>query len=89
MTAATYANGLIYYTVSGDSRLYEVGFGVENGLVSTFPARVVSGDGDGLGWSAVRGLTFAGGKLLASSTDGKLCSSSWPTADRCPPPSCS
>ena len=70
ITAATYANGLIYYTVSGDSRLYEVGFGVENGLVSTLPARVVSGDGDGLGWSGVRGLTYAGGKLLARPPTG-------------------
>ena len=73
INAMTYVNGLLYYTVNGSSRLYEVAFGVENGLMSTLPARVVSGDGDGLDWSNVRGLVFAGGKLLA-------------TSDRRPPP---
>ena len=32
----------------------------------------MSGDGDGLGWSRVRGLTFVAGHLLATTTDGKL-----------------
>ena len=72
INAMTYVNGLLYYTVNGSSRLYEVAFGVENGLMSTLPARVVSGDGDGLDWSSVRGLVFAGGKLLATTTDGRL-----------------
>jgi hypothetical protein len=72
ITSATYANGFLYYTLNNDARLYTVGFGVENGLVTTTPAQVVSGDGDGLGWSAVRGMAFVGGHLLASSSDGKL-----------------
>jgi hypothetical protein len=72
ITAATFANGLLYYTVLNDARLYTVGFGLDQGLVSTTPTQVVSGSGDGLNWSTVRGLSFVDGHLLATSTDGRL-----------------
>jgi hypothetical protein len=72
ITASTYANGFLYYTVLNDARLYTASFGLDQGLVSTTPTQVVSGSGDGLNWSTVRGLALVDGHLLATSTDGRL-----------------
>jgi hypothetical protein len=55
-------NGRIYYTVSGDAKLYSRYFTPESGVVGA-DAFVVSGSGDGRNWSLVQGMTLANGKL--------------------------
>jgi hypothetical protein len=54
--------GRIYYTVSGDSKLYYRFFTPESGVLGA-DAFVVSGNGDGRNWGLVQGMTLANGKL--------------------------
>jgi hypothetical protein len=69
VTGMFYAGGRLYYTVEGDRKLYYRYF-----LAGSNPADdvvgaqvlVASGDGDGLDWSRVRGMTAAGGRLYWS-----------------------
>jgi hypothetical protein len=68
-TGMFYDNGRLYYTLEGDPRLYYRSF-----LSLPEPAEdvvgaqvlVASGDGDGLDWSRVQGMTAAGGHLYWS-----------------------
>jgi len=62
------ATGRLYYTVSGDPRLYYRYFEPESDLVGaqTF---VASGNGDGLDWSHVDGMTMAGGQIYYRAND--------------------
>jgi hypothetical protein len=54
--------GRLYYTVTGDARMYYRYFEPEDGIVGadTF---VASGNGDGLDWRNVRGMTMADGNI--------------------------
>jgi beta-propeller uncharacterized protein DUF5122 len=56
------ATGRLYYTVSGDSRMYYRYFEPESGILGaqTF---TISGNGDGLSWSGVSTMTMANGKI--------------------------
>jgi hypothetical protein len=56
-------NGRLYYTLSGDTRLYYRWFIPESGVIGadTF---VASGAGDGRNWSTVSGMTMASGRLV-------------------------
>jgi len=64
-------NGRLYYTLSGDTRLYYRWFTPESGVpgADTF---VASGAGDGRNWSTVSGMTMASGRLGYATTTGNL-----------------
>jgi hypothetical protein len=64
-------NGRLYYTLTGDTRLYYRWFTPESGVVGadTFTA---SGAGDGRNWSTVNGMTMASGRLVYATTTGTL-----------------
>jgi hypothetical protein len=64
-------NGRLYYTLSGDTRLYYRWFTPESGVLGadTFTA---SGATDGRSWSAVNGMTMASGRLVYATTTGTL-----------------
>ena len=60
----------IYYTVSGDSRLYYRGFSPQSKIVG---ALTMTGDAGGINFSTAAGLTLADGRIYyGSSTDGVL-----------------
>jgi hypothetical protein len=71
LTGATFdaEHGRLYYTIAGDGRLYYRYFTPESGVVGGLPF-VVSGDGDGLNWTAVRGLMIADGFLYSATGSG-------------------
>lgn len=68
--------GRLYYTVSGDARLFYRYFTPESGVVGaqTF---VVTGPDDGFEWDSARGITLAGGTLFVARADGSLESIAW------------
>jgi hypothetical protein len=72
LTGATFdaEHGRLFYTIAGDSRLYSRYFTPESGVVGGLPV-VVSGDGDGLDWTAVRGLMIADGHLYSATGSGE------------------
>jgi hypothetical protein len=60
----------IYYTVSGDSRLFYRYFTPESAIVG---AQTFQADAGGVNFSAVAGMTLASGRILyGSSSDGAL-----------------
>ncbi len=63
------ATGRLYYTVSGDSRMYYRYFEPEDNLIGaqTF---TVSGNGDGLSWNTTSQMTMANGKIYYVVTTG-------------------
>ena len=65
------SSGRLYYTVSGDARLYYRYFEVESSLVGA-DVFTASGNGDGFNWSTVRGLTMASGRMYYATTSGNL-----------------
>ena len=69
VTGMFYDNGRLYYTLSGDKRLYYRYFlnqpNVGDDVVGA-QVLVASGDGDGLDWSRVQGMTAAGGAIFWS-----------------------
>lgn len=69
MTGAFYLDGRIYYTVSGDNRLYYRFLEPDGSLIGCTMFVVAS---PGLSWGAVRGLTYAAGKIVYGGTDGGL-----------------
>jgi hypothetical protein len=71
LTGMFFTEGRLYYTVEDDSRLYYRYFTPESGVVGT-QTFVASGDGDGLDWREVRGLTLASGHIYWTSSDGGL-----------------
>lgn len=71
ITGLFYGGGRIYYTRSGDSRLYYRYFATESSVVGSLEF-TASGNGDGFNWSTARGMTVSGGYLLMASTDGNL-----------------
>jgi hypothetical protein len=71
ITGMFFWNGRLYYTLSGDSRLYYRWFTPESGVIGadTF---VASGATDGRNWSTVSGMTMASGRLVYATTTGTL-----------------
>ena len=66
-----YANGEIYYTVRGDTRMYHRYFTPESQLVGSYRFTVGTLS-PAVDWSSVRGMTLANGKLYFARTDGNL-----------------
>ena len=71
VTGMYWDGGRLYYTLAGDSRLFFRYFTPESELVGSNESWV-SGDGDGLDWSDVRGMTEAGGHIFYATSDGDL-----------------
>jgi hypothetical protein len=71
ITGMFFWNGRLYYTLSGDTRLYYRWFTPERGVLGaeTF---VASGAGDGRNWAGVSGMTMASGRLVYAATTGTL-----------------
>jgi hypothetical protein len=71
LTGMFFDGGRLYYSVAGDRRLFFRYFTAESGVVGaeTF---VASGEGDGLDWSGVRGLTMAAGRMYLADAAGRL-----------------
>jgi len=63
-------NGRLYYTVSGDNRLYYRYFTPESRTVGA--SLFVASTGDGVSWSKVRGMTMSSGQLVFATSEGKL-----------------
>jgi hypothetical protein len=77
VTGMFFWNGRLYYTLTGDPRLYYRWFTPQSGTVGadTF---VASGAGDGRNWSTVNGMTMASGRLLYATTAGTLSAVDFP-----------
>jgi hypothetical protein len=71
ITGMFFWNGRLYYTLTGDTRLYYRWFTPESGVIGadTFTA---SGVTDGRDWSTVNGMTMASGRLVYATTTGTL-----------------
>ena len=71
ITGMFFWNGRLYYTLSGDTRLYYRWFTPESGVIGadTF---VASGATDGRNWSTVSGMTMASGRLVYATAAGTL-----------------
>lgn len=71
ITGMFFWNGRLYYTLTGDTRLYYRWFTPESGTLGadTFTA---SGATDGRNWSTVSGMTMASGRLVYATTNGTL-----------------
>ena len=71
VTGMFFWNGRLYYTLTGDTRLYYRWFTPESGVIGadTFTA---SGVTDGRNWSTVNGMTMASGRLVYATTTGTL-----------------
>jgi hypothetical protein len=69
MTGMFYDGGRLYYTLAGDRRLYYRAFlsqpNIDDVIVGA-QVFVASGEGDGLDWSRVQGMTAAGGAIFWS-----------------------
>ena len=70
MTGMFFHRGRIYYTVSGDTRLYYRYFTPESQIVGA--NLFVASTGDGVMWSKVRGMTMSSGQLVYATSEGKL-----------------
>ncbi|HEY7606016.1 MAG TPA: hypothetical protein VID07_04450 [Actinomycetes bacterium] len=71
ITGMFFWNGRLYYTLSGDTRLYYRWFTPESGVLGgdTFTASDAT---DGRNWSTVNGMTMASGRLVYATTTGTL-----------------
>jgi len=76
VTGMFYENGRLYYTLTGDDRLYYRYFTVESGVVGAVTF-VASGPGDGFSWGTARGLALAGSTVIAARADGSLTRIGW------------
>jgi len=74
-TGMFFEDGFVYYTVTGDPRLYARGFTQEDQLIGA--ALVVPSTGDGVDWANVRGMTMASGNLYFALADGTLNKVAW------------
>jgi hypothetical protein len=68
-TGMFFDDGRLYYTVSGDNRLYYRYFTPQSRIVGA--NLFVASTGDGVPWSKVRGMTMSSGQLVYSAS-GKL-----------------
>ena len=73
ITGMFFWNGRLYYTLTGDARLYYRWFTPQSATLGadTFTA---SGVTDGRNWSGVSGMTMASGRLIYATTTGTLSS---------------
>jgi hypothetical protein len=71
LTGMFFSGGEIYYTVSGDSRMFHRYFTPESGIVGSFRFTVPTLT-PAVNWSTVRGMTLANGKIYFARTDGNL-----------------
>jgi hypothetical protein len=71
LTGLFYANGRIYYTVTGDSRMFFRYFTPESRIVGS-DRGIVGALTPPVDWSLVRGMTLANGKLYFARPDGNL-----------------
>jgi len=71
LTGMFFDHGRLYYTLSGDKRLFYRYFTPESGVVGTL-SYVASGHGDGLNWQNVTGLTEANGRIYFTTSTGTL-----------------
>jgi hypothetical protein len=69
MTGAFYLDGRMYYTVSGDNKLYSRFLEPDGSLIGCTAVVVAS---PGLSWGTVRGMTYAAGKIVYGGTGGGL-----------------
>ncbi len=74
MTGMFFANGRIYYTVSGNPRLYYRYFTPESQVVG---ANLFVGSTTGVDWANVRGMTLASGNLYFALANGNLYRVAW------------
>jgi PKD repeat protein len=81
ITSLFYAEGRIYYTLSGQNALFRRGFEIESGVVGQ---QRFSTTTTGVTWSAVRGAFVANGKLYYTNTAGLLFSATWNQAAHAP-----
>jgi hypothetical protein len=70
-TGFFYDSGRLYYTRSGDARLYYRWFSAESNIIGSVEY-TASGSGDGLNWSGVRGMTESSGHIFYGTSDGNL-----------------
>ncbi len=75
MTGMFFDGGRIYYTVSGNARLYYRYFTPESRTVGA--NLFVASTGDGVNWANVRGMTMASGNLYLALTGGNLYKVAW------------
>ena len=69
VTGMFFSNGLIYYTLQGDSTLHSRPFSTDSGIVGPTRSDVPVG----INWSDAGGMFIAGGQLFwATRSDGKL-----------------
>ncbi|HYH49847.1 MAG TPA: DNRLRE domain-containing protein [Acidimicrobiia bacterium] len=82
-------HGRLYYTISGDRRLYYRYFTPESGVVGGVPF-TASGEGDDFDWDNVRGLMIADGHLYYATGDAGVSRielpDGRPASDSPPPP---
>lgn len=71
VTGMFFSDGRLYFTRTGDRRLFFRKFEPEDDVVGS-QLFVASGDGDGLDWSRTAGMTMVGGKVYAADTSGVL-----------------
>lgn len=69
-TGMFFDRGRLYYTVSGESRLYWRWFTPQSRVVGA--NLFVASTGDGVPWAKVRGMTMSSGQLVYATSDGKL-----------------
>ena len=70
-TSMSWENGSIFFTRSGDPKLYRQYFSLESGIVGS-QVFEMSGDGDGLDWSDTTGIAFADNHLYYVENSGDL-----------------
>ena len=74
-TGMFYDDGRIYYTVSGDNRLYYRYFTPESQTIGA--SLFVASTGDGVPWSTVRGMTMSDDTMLYATSDDRLYRVAW------------
>ena len=75
MTGMAFDQGRIYYTVSGDPRLYYRYFTPESRIVGA--ELFVASTGDGVDWANVDGFTIASGQMFFALSNGSLNRVAW------------
>jgi hypothetical protein len=74
-TGMAFDAGRLFYTVSGEPRLYYRYYTPQSQIVGA--ELFVASTGDGVDWASVAGFTIASGRLLFALADGSLNSVAW------------
>jgi hypothetical protein len=72
VTGMFWKSGRLYYTRSGDHRLYYRYFSATSEIVGSIEYVASGPNVDGLDWNGVEGMTQAGSKIFYASADGDL-----------------